>query len=163
MRVADHQVAGIGVAAQVVEIDAAGIKGTEIGGFRILATFATENIVQGLQLDLTVSVLVNLFLIGFAFRSLRVATATAIPNLFPVLGAEAFLWWSGAGLQLTTVLSLTIAFGIGQTLGPIVTGLITDATGSLSSGLGVSAAALLVGAVAAAFQRPLKASSAASV
>ena len=94
------------------EIDAAGIKGTEIGGFRILATFATENIVQGLQLDLTVSVLVNLFLIGFAFRSLRVATATAIPNLFPVLGAEAFLWWSGAGLQLTTVLSLTIAFGI---------------------------------------------------
>ncbi|QMV02019.1 MMPL family transporter [Devosia sp. D6-9] len=94
------------------EIDAAGIKGTEIGGFRILASFATENIVQGLQLDLTVSVLVNLFLIGFAFRSLRVATATAIPNLFPVLGAEAFLWWSGAGLQLTTVLSLTIAFGI---------------------------------------------------
>lgn len=94
------------------EIDAAGIKGTEIGGFRILATFATENIVQGLQLDLTLSVLVNLFLIGFAFRSLRVATATAIPNLFPVLGAEAFLWWSGAGLQLTTVLSLTIAFGI---------------------------------------------------
>lgn len=94
------------------EIEAAGIKGAEIGGFRILTAFATDNIVQGLQLDLTFSVLVNLFLIGFAFRSLRVAMATAIPNLFPVLGAEAYLWWSGAGLQLTTVLSLTIAFGI---------------------------------------------------
>ena len=35
-----------------------------------------------------------------------------IPNLFPILGTEAWLWWSGAGLQLTTVLSLTIAFGI---------------------------------------------------
>lgn len=94
------------------DIDAAGIEGAEMGGFRILTTFATDNMVRGLQLDLTVSVLVNLALIGFAFRSLRVALATAIPNLFPVLGTEAFLWWSGAGLQMTTVLALTIAFGI---------------------------------------------------
>ena len=94
------------------DLQTAGIEGAEIGGFRILTTFATNNIVSNLQLDFTMSVLVNLFLIGFAFRSLRVAAATAIPNLFPVLGAEAFLWWSGSGLQLTTVLSLTIAFGI---------------------------------------------------
>jgi predicted RND superfamily exporter protein len=94
------------------DLDAAGIKGAEIGGFRIMTTYATDNIVSGLQLDLTVSVLVNLFLIGFAFNSLRVATATAIPNLFPVLGTEAYLWLSGSGLQLTTVISLTIAFGI---------------------------------------------------
>ncbi|MEO6013582.1 MAG: MMPL family transporter [Devosia sp.] len=94
------------------DIKAAGIDGAEVGGFRIMTTYATENIVRGLQLDLTVSVLVNLFLIGFAFRSLRVALATAIPNLFPILGTEAWLWSSGAGLQLTTVLSLTIAFGI---------------------------------------------------
>ncbi|WP_395820692.1 MMPL family transporter, partial [Devosia sp.] len=69
-------------------------------------------IVRGLQLDLTISVVVNLFLIGWAFMSLRVAVATAIPNLFPILGTEAWLWASGAGLQLTTVLALTIAFGI---------------------------------------------------
>lgn len=94
------------------DLAAAGIDDAEIGGFRILTTFATDDIVSGLQLDLTISVLVNLFLIGFAFQSLRVATATAIPNLFPVLGTEAWLWASGAGLQLTTVLSLTIAFGI---------------------------------------------------
>jgi predicted RND superfamily exporter protein len=94
------------------DIKAAGIEGAEVGGFRIMTTYATENIVRGLQLDLTVSVLVNLFLIGFAFLSWRVALATAIPNLFPILGTEAWLWTSGAGLQLTTVLSLTIAFGI---------------------------------------------------
>ncbi len=94
------------------DLKTAGIAGTEVGGFRIMTTYATDNIVRGLQLDLTISVIVNLFLIGFAFRSLRVATATAIPNLFPILGTEAWLWWSGAGLQLTTVLSLTIAFGI---------------------------------------------------
>jgi hypothetical protein len=94
------------------DIRAVGIEGAKVGGFRILTTYGTETIVRGLQQDLTLSVLVNLFLIGFAFRSFRVAVATAIPNLFPILGTEAWLWSTGAGLQLSTVLSLTIAFGI---------------------------------------------------
>lgn len=94
------------------ELVAAGIADAEVGGFRVLTTFATDDIVRGLQLDLTVSVLVNLGLIGFAFQSFRVALASAIPNLFPILGTEAWLWYSGAGLQLTTVIALTIAFGI---------------------------------------------------
>lgn len=94
------------------ELAAAGVENAEIGGFRILTTFATDQIVRGLQLDLTLSVLVNLALIGFAFQSFRVALASAIPNLFPVLGTEAWLYFSGAGLQLTTVIALTIAFGI---------------------------------------------------
>lgn len=94
------------------DIAAAGINDAEVGGFRILTTFATDSIVRGLQLDLTLSVLVNIFLIGFAFMSLRVVLASAIPNLFPILGTEAYLWISGAGLQLTTVIALTIAFGI---------------------------------------------------
>ena len=94
------------------DVKAAGIEGAEVGGFRVMTTYATDNIVRGLQLDLTLSVIVNLFLIGWAFRSLRVAVAAAIPNLFPVLGTEAWLYFSGSGLQLTTVLALTIAFGI---------------------------------------------------
>lgn len=90
----------------------AGIQGAEVGGFRVMTTYATDNIVRGLQFDLTASVVVNLFLIGLAFRSWRVALATAIPNLFPVLGTEGWLFFTGQGLQLTTVLALTIAFGI---------------------------------------------------
>jgi predicted MFS family arabinose efflux permease len=53
----------------------------------------------------------------------------------------------------TAIAAMTIAFGIGQTLGPIVVGAITDAVGSLSSALNVSAAMLALGAVLAAFQR----------
>lgn len=94
------------------DLAAAGIADAEIGGFRVLTTFATDNIVRGLQLDLTLSVVFNLFLIGFAFMSWRVAIASTIPNLFPILGTEAYLWITGAGLQLTTVIALTIAFGI---------------------------------------------------
>jgi predicted MFS family arabinose efflux permease len=50
---------------------------------------------------------------------------------------------------------MTIAFGLGQTLGPIATGAITDAMGSLTYALNVSALTLAIGAIACAFQRRL--------
>ncbi len=50
---------------------------------------------------------------------------------------------------------MTIAFGIGQMLGPIAVGAVTDAMGSLSYALNVSAAMLGLGAIAAAFQGKL--------
>jgi predicted MFS family arabinose efflux permease len=51
------------------------------------------------------------------------------------------------------IAAMTIAFGIGQTIGPTVVGAITDAFGSLSYALNASAALLALGAIAAAFQR----------
>ncbi|WP_454623849.1 YbfB/YjiJ family MFS transporter [Bradyrhizobium cenepequi] len=56
----------------------------------------------------------------------------------------------------TAIAALTIAFGIGQTIGPIVVGAITDAVGSLSFALNISAAMLALGAILSAFQRRLK-------
>ncbi|SDH01824.1 Predicted arabinose efflux permease, MFS family [Bradyrhizobium sp. Rc2d] len=53
----------------------------------------------------------------------------------------------------TAIAAMTISFGVGQTLGPIVVGAITDALGSLSYALNVSAALLAFGAVAALCQR----------
>ncbi|MDQ8729625.1 YbfB/YjiJ family MFS transporter [Bradyrhizobium sp. LHD-71] len=50
---------------------------------------------------------------------------------------------------------LTMAFGVGSMLGPIVTGAVTDATGNLSHMLVVSSAMLALGAIVAACQRPL--------
>jgi len=55
----------------------------------------------------------------------------------------------------TAIAAMTIAFGIGQTLGPLAVGAVTDAFGSLSYALNVSAAMLALGAVAAAFQKRL--------
>jgi len=55
----------------------------------------------------------------------------------------------------TAIAALTIGFGIGQTLGPVVTGAITDALGSLSYALNAGAAMLALAAVAAAFQKKL--------
>src|SRR6476620_2085733 len=55
----------------------------------------------------------------------------------------------------TGIAAMTIAFGLGQTLGPIAVGAVSDAFGSLSYALNVSAAMLALGAIAAAFQRRL--------
>jgi predicted MFS family arabinose efflux permease len=54
------------------------------------------------------------------------------------------------------IAAMTIAFGIGQTLGPTAVGAVTDVFGSLSYALNVSAALLALGAVAAAFQGGLE-------
>ena len=51
---------------------------------------------------------------------------------------------------------VTIAFGIGQTLGPIAVGAITDATGSLTSALVASAATLAIGAIGSWQGTPLR-------
>lgn len=50
---------------------------------------------------------------------------------------------------------LTMAFGIGQMLGPIAAGAVSDATGDLDYMLLISSAMLALGAVVAACQRPL--------
>jgi len=55
----------------------------------------------------------------------------------------------------TAIAAMTIAFGVGQILGPIATGAITDALGSLSYALNAGAAMLALGAIATAFQRRL--------
>ena len=57
----------------------------------------------------------------------------------------------------TGIAAMTISFGIGQTLGPIAVGAITDAMGNLSYALNVSAAMLATGAVLSAFQKRLPA------
>ena len=55
---------------------------------------------------------------------------------------------------------MTIAFGLGQIVGPIATGAITDVMGSLSYALNVSAAVLVLGVIACLFQKPLVAAAA---
>jgi predicted MFS family arabinose efflux permease len=52
----------------------------------------------------------------------------------------------------TAIAAMTIAFGVGQTLGPTATGAITDALGSLSYALSAGAAMLALAAIASAFQ-----------
>jgi predicted MFS family arabinose efflux permease len=87
---------------------------------------------------------ISALIFGVAFFAVVGSTTAFVRFNYP-----APAWPSG-------IAAMTIAFGIGQTLGPIAVGAITDALGSLSYALNVSAALLVLGAILAAFQGKLK-------
>jgi len=94
------------------ELREAGLGDAQLTGFRVLTSFASMDMIRSMQQGLTLAVFISIFVIGFAFRSWKIALISFVPNILPILGTELFLWVSGAGLQLTTVIALTIAFGI---------------------------------------------------
>ncbi len=90
----------------------ANIEGAQVSGFNVLMAYASTDIIYSLRNGLMIAVLVNILIIGIAFRSWRIALVSVVPNFLPILGTELYLYASGSGLQLTTVIALTIAFGI---------------------------------------------------
>ncbi len=91
----------------------------------------------------TILLAISALVFGVAFFAVVGSTTAFVRFNYP-----AAAWPSG-------IAAMTIAFGFGQTLGPTVVGAITDAMGSLSYALNVSAAMLALGALAAVFQRRL--------
>jgi predicted MFS family arabinose efflux permease len=86
---------------------------------------------------------ISALVFGVAFFAVVASTTAFVRFNYPLAA-----WPTG-------IAAMTIAFGIGQTLGPIAVGAVTDAFGSLSYALNVSAAMLALGAIAAAFQKRL--------
>lgn len=100
----------------VAETDAAlaeaGIEGAEVSGLNVLTAFASTDMIASMRNGLSIAIIVNIFIIGLAFRSWRIALVSILPNVLPILGTELYLYVSNAGLQFTTMIALTIAFGI---------------------------------------------------
>jgi predicted MFS family arabinose efflux permease len=124
---------------RVLALDRGGLATTIILGMNALG--AALPILGHSSLLLVISALV----FGVAFFAVVSSTTSFVRFNYPVED------WPGG------IAAMTIAFGIGQTLGPIAVGAVTDALGSLSYALNVSAAMLVLGAVLAAFQRKLRA------
>ena len=100
-------------------------------------------------------------LFGHSVALLAISALVFGVSFFAVVGSTtAFVRFNyPAAAWPTAIAAMTIAFGTGQILGPIVTGAITDALGSLSYALNAGATMLAVGAIAAAFQKKLAANS----
>jgi predicted MFS family arabinose efflux permease len=126
------------VRRRVLALDRGGLATTIILGMNALG--AALPILGHSLLLLVTSALV----FGVAFFAVVVSTTAFVRFNYPVED------WPGG------IAAMTIAFGIGQTLGPIAVGAITDALGSLSYALDVSAAMLVLGAVLSAFQGKLR-------
>ena len=89
-------------------------------------------------------VFVSGLLFGGVFLSVVASTTALVRHNTPQS-----VWPSG-------IAAFTIVFAFGQIVGPSVVGWIADGPGGLASGFAFSAAALAMGSVLAAFQRPLR-------
>jgi predicted MFS family arabinose efflux permease len=127
---------------RVLALDRGGLSTTIILG--VNAAGAALPIFGHSPLLLSISALV----FGVAFFAVVGSTTAFVRFNYPVAA------WP------TAIAAMTISFGMGQTLGPTVVGAITDAVGSLSFALNISAAMLALGAILAAFQGKLKTASA---
>ncbi len=96
----------IEAAAQSVAPDAIVTGATVVGAREATRTIGNLNRSLGL------AALTALTLVAIALRSVSAGLVAALPNLLPIVGVGALLYALGLGMQLTSVVSLTIAFGI---------------------------------------------------
>ncbi len=83
-----------------------------ITGLPILLALEFPLLIDQLRTGLLLAILLAVGIVGVAARSLPLALATLVPNLLPLLFAEAIIWLAGNNLDITNIIALTIAFGI---------------------------------------------------
>lgn len=83
-----------------------------ISGFSYVKDQSTTRVTGFILLGIALSLIVATAVIGFAFRSLRIALIAFFPNLLPVLSGLALMYWIGIELNPTTAMALSIILGL---------------------------------------------------
>jgi len=83
-----------------------------VTGLSAIAARNSADMINKLNLGLTVEIVFVAAFIGLAFRSWIVALAVIPPGIFPVLVSGDALWALGDGLQFASIVALTVSFGL---------------------------------------------------
>jgi predicted MFS family arabinose efflux permease len=97
----------------------------------------------GLLAEVRIVQFVSAFAFGSVFLAVVAATTAFVRHNYPPAA-----WPSGVGV-------MTVAFGLGQMIGPVLSGTISDLSGNLAFALQAATALLAFAAVLALFQRDL--------
>ena len=103
------------MAAVIDEIELAAraaVSDIVVTGATVVGAREATRTIGDLNRSLGIAVVVALALVAIALRNAGAALVAAIPNLLPIVAAGTVLYFLGTGMQLTSVVSLTIAFGI---------------------------------------------------
>lgn len=113
------------------------------GGLALAVVMAVLAVGTAIPLASTslISVLISAVLFGGSFLSVVSAITNLVRRSLP-----AYAWASGIAI-------FTVLFSLGQTLGPLVSGLLADRSSSFDSGFALSAICLAIGAILAYFQK----------
>ena len=82
-------------------------------GLSVIAAHSSADMINKLSRGLTIEFVFLASFIGLAFRSLPVMLASLLPGIFPIAAAGALLRLLGDGLQFSSVIALTVSFGLG--------------------------------------------------
>lgn len=92
-------------------IDTSLIK-TQLTGSTLLLDKSNKIITYKLLYGLLFAVVIVSLLMGFLYRSIRIAIIAIVPNLLPLVMILGIIGWTNIGLKMSTIIVFTIAFGI---------------------------------------------------
>jgi len=84
-----------------------------VTGLAAIAARNSADMIGKLNRGLTIEIVFVAAFIGLAFRSFIVALVAIPPGIFPVVSSGTLLWIMGQGLQFSSVVALTVSFGLG--------------------------------------------------
>ncbi len=84
----------------------------EVTGLPVVAALQSDNMINQLNDGLLIAIVLVVIMIGLAFRSLSMALISIAPNLFPLAATGAVLYAFGGGLEYSSVIAFTVAFGL---------------------------------------------------
>src|SRR3979490_831637 len=84
-----------------------------VTGLSAIAARNSALMINKLNRGLTLEFLFVAAFIGLAFRSLVVMLASILPGILPIVLSGMVLWVVGEGLQIASVVALTVSFGLG--------------------------------------------------
>jgi uncharacterized protein len=84
-----------------------------VTGLSVIAARNSADMINDLNLALTVEFVFIAAFIGLAFRSVTIGVACLFPGLFPVVAAGSLLRLLGYGMQFAAIISLFVSFGLG--------------------------------------------------
>ena len=103
-------------AVQVEEIKNAlgevGVGDPVISGLPVLMAEEFTTLIEQLRTSLLIAIGLGVLVIGVATRSPLMAIAAITPNLIPILMIELVIYLQGGAVNMSQVISLTVAFGI---------------------------------------------------
>ena len=100
------------VEARAAELFAGQGVRTDLTGDGMLAATGLHQLVNDLASSILLAMLVILLTLWVLLRNLRMALISVVPNVIPLLVTLAWLWLIGVDLQITTIVSFSVAIGL---------------------------------------------------
>ena len=94
------------------KLEAVGIDNALVSGLPVLMAKEFTSLIEQLRTSLLIAIALGVLVIGLATRSPLMAIAAITPNLLPILMIELVIYLQGGAVNLSQVISLTVAFGI---------------------------------------------------